>query len=135
MNKLARPQSIKDNAINLEAKFWITFLSLALCQSKAVVDHSLLIGTISNQDVKHIHAFQMNGSNINYCPGKHDTIIALTKAQKVDIPQNGPTFAQQRKMRETTFTDLYHHKISELEIGYICVYRVLQFERNIFNNL
>ena len=68
MNKLARPQSIKDNAINLEAKFWITFLSLALCQSKAVVDHSLLIGTISNQDVKHIHAFQMNGSNINYCP-------------------------------------------------------------------
>ena len=68
-------------------------------------------------------------------PGKHDTIIALTKAQKVDIPQNDTTFAQQRKMRETTFTDLYHHKISELEIGYICVYRVLQLESNIFNNL
>ena len=49
-------------------------------------------------------------------PGKHDTIIALTKAQKVDIPQNDTTFAQQRKMRETTFTDLYHHKILNLKL-------------------
>ena len=49
-------------------------------------------------------------------PGKHDTIIALTKAEKVDIPQNGTTFAQQRKMRETTFTDLYHHKILNLKL-------------------